>query len=177
MRFGTDKPYILHPIQVAAIISTITGKQSVIVAGALHDLLKDTDTTADTIREMFGRDVAELVEAGSRILTGAEPTAGLAPAEDWERRKQASVELLQRERREEILMLVLADKLSNVAAMKGDYAQAGAALWSRFHQTDPSRQAWYYCAVRDATASLSMTQAWQAYTALVNDFFSDYKDA
>ena len=42
-------PYILHPLEVAQIISTMTDDQDVITAGILHDIVEDTDGTLKEI--------------------------------------------------------------------------------------------------------------------------------
>ena len=59
-------PYILHPLEVAQILSTITDDQDVITAGILHDIVEDTDGTLQEIEKRFGERVALLV---SRLLT------------------------------------------------------------------------------------------------------------
>ena len=51
-------PYILHPLEVAQILSTITDDQDVITAGILHDIVEDTDGTLQEIEKRFGERVA-----------------------------------------------------------------------------------------------------------------------
>ncbi len=40
-------PFILHPLEVAQILSTMTDDQEVIAAGILHDIVEDTDGTPE----------------------------------------------------------------------------------------------------------------------------------
>ena len=42
-------PYILHPLEVAQILATMTDDQDVITAGILHDIVEDTDGTLKEI--------------------------------------------------------------------------------------------------------------------------------
>lgn len=58
----TGEPYILHPIAVADIVAEeLELDTNPIIAAFLHDVVEDTDTTIDDIREKFGDDVAFLV--------------------------------------------------------------------------------------------------------------------
>jgi len=48
-RKGTKIPYILHPLEAAAIVGTMTTDEDVIAAAALHDVVEDTDTTVEEV--------------------------------------------------------------------------------------------------------------------------------
>ena len=56
-------PYILHPLEVAQILSTMTDDEDVITAGILHDVVEDTDGTLSEIKKRFGGRVAYLVDS------------------------------------------------------------------------------------------------------------------
>ena len=61
-RRKSGEPYILHPIAVAMIVANeIELGANPICAALLHDVVEDTDHTLKEIREMFGEDVATLV--------------------------------------------------------------------------------------------------------------------
>lgn len=61
-RRKSGEPYILHPIAVAMIVANEIGLgANPICAALLHDVVEDTDHTVKEIREMFGEDVAMLV--------------------------------------------------------------------------------------------------------------------
>ena len=49
MRKMTNTPYILHPIEVASIIATITDDQDIMAAGVLHDVIEDCGKTLDDL--------------------------------------------------------------------------------------------------------------------------------
>jgi len=59
------KPVILHSTRVGMDLYDRGYEEHVVIAGFLHDLLEDTDVTADEIRSTFGETVAEIVEAAS----------------------------------------------------------------------------------------------------------------
>ncbi|MDO4806301.1 MAG: HD domain-containing protein [Coriobacteriales bacterium] len=61
-KFG-GRPFILHPLEVAQILSTLTDDMEVIAAGILHDVVEDTDGTLDEIQKRFGERVASPVDS------------------------------------------------------------------------------------------------------------------
>lgn len=63
----SGEPYIVHPILVASIVSTITNDESMAIAALLHDVVEDTLTTIEEINMLFGEDVAHLVEGLTKI--------------------------------------------------------------------------------------------------------------
>jgi len=63
----SGEPYIIHPILVASIVSSITDDESMAIAALLHDVVEDTETSIEEIGELFGGDVAHLVEGLTKI--------------------------------------------------------------------------------------------------------------
>jgi len=63
----SGQPYIIHPILVASIVSSITDDESMAIAALLHDVVEDTDITVEDVSELFGTDVAHLVEGLTKI--------------------------------------------------------------------------------------------------------------
>ncbi len=63
----SGEPYIIHPILVAAIVSSITNDHSMAIAALLHDVVEDTPVTVEEVGELFGSDVAHLVEGLTKI--------------------------------------------------------------------------------------------------------------
>jgi len=63
----SGEPYIIHPILVASIVSSITNDESMAIAALLHDVVEDTSTTIEDIIKLFGDDVAHLVEGLTKI--------------------------------------------------------------------------------------------------------------
>ena len=60
-------PYIIHPIEVAKILTTINLDASAIAAGLLHDTIEDTTISTKEITEIFGMQISELVEGLTKI--------------------------------------------------------------------------------------------------------------
>jgi len=64
-RSGED--YIIHPLNVAAILSTIQADCSTISAALLHDTIEDCEVTFEEIESNFGLEVAKLVDSITKI--------------------------------------------------------------------------------------------------------------
>ena len=63
----TGEPYIIHPLNVALILANLGMDTETVIAGFLHDLIEDTQTTYEEIRELFGDNVAGLVNGVTKI--------------------------------------------------------------------------------------------------------------
>lgn len=131
-RKGTKLPYIVHPLGVAKILIEYGSPEHLVVAGILHDTVEDTSATLDEIKQTFGWDIADLVEAAS------EPDK----SDTWEKRKEHTIGMLKTLSKEATI-LVLADKLDNIRAIREDYERHGESLWRRFNRPR-DQQKWYY---------------------------------
>ena len=61
-RKGTRRPYIVHPIEVADIVSGMTKDEDVICAAVLHGTIEDCKgVTKDVLKLQFGERVADMV--------------------------------------------------------------------------------------------------------------------
>ncbi|GMB89420.1 Penta-phosphate guanosine-3'-pyrophosphohydrolase SpoT [Helicobacter ailurogastricus] len=60
-------PYITHPICVASIVAFCGGDEAMVCASLLHDVVEDTPCGVEEIVEKFGEDVANLVDALTKI--------------------------------------------------------------------------------------------------------------
>ena len=165
-RRKNNVPYILHPMEVGAIVGTMTDKQEVIAASVLHDVVEDAGITMEEIEEKFGPRVKELVASETE-----NKREELPPEETWFVRKEESLEKLRTTDDIEILMLWIGDKLSNIRAIYRDFLVEGNALWNKFHQSDINVQAWYYRSIMKYTERLSHTLAWIEYKTLVEKIF------
>jgi len=65
----SGEPYIVHPILVASIVSSITDDEDMAISALLHDVVEDTDISIEDVVKLFGEDVAHLVEGLTKIDT------------------------------------------------------------------------------------------------------------
>jgi len=63
----SGEEYIIHPLSVAIILSNLHTDYVTIIAGLLHDVLEDTDTTLDDIKNKFGEEVALLTDGVTKL--------------------------------------------------------------------------------------------------------------
>ena len=63
----TGEPYIIHPMNVALILTTIYADYETISAGFLHDVLEDCDCTLEEMEEQFGKDITKLVQGVTKL--------------------------------------------------------------------------------------------------------------
>ena len=63
----SGEPYIIHPLCVAIILADLELDKESIVAGILHDVVEDTVMTLDEITEVFGPEVALLVDGVTKL--------------------------------------------------------------------------------------------------------------
>ena len=59
--------YITHPIEVAIILARMELDSATLAAALLHDVVEDTDRTIEDITDLFGTDVANLVEGVTKL--------------------------------------------------------------------------------------------------------------
>src|SRR5260370_10047083 len=63
----SGEPYLIHPLAVADFLADMKLDAVAIAAGLLHDVVEDTLTTIERIQELFGSDVAHVVEGVTKI--------------------------------------------------------------------------------------------------------------
>ena len=165
-RKKSDAPYILHPMEAAVIVGTMTDDQHLIAAAALHDVAEDAGITLDEIGEKFGDRVRALVASETE-----DKRADLPPAETWRIRKEESLAVLGNTDDIGVLMVWLGDKLANMRSIYREFKMDGEAMWQRFNQKNVNEQAWYYRSIANLTERLSHTSAWIEYKTLTELVF------
>ena len=165
LRKGTNLPYIVHPAEVVAICAALTDDEDVSCAAVLHDVMEDCGVTFEALESRFGARVAQLVESETQ-QSGGDPRA------TWDARKEAAVARLGTGSRE-TKIIALADKLSNMRAIRRDYDRYGNDLFERFHQHDMRRHAWYYGSILSILeGEFCETDAWRELREHVEYVFS-----
>lgn len=160
-RKGKGFPYIIHLMEAAAIVATVTSNPEMLAAAILHDTVEDTDVTIEQIEEQFGPRVAHLVNVET-AQKGA----------SWRARREVQIERFRKADRDSKIV-ALGDKLSNLRAIALDYRKLGDALWSRFHAPEGKKDIeWYYRSLASSLADLADTDPYQEYLALIEDTFT-----
>lgn len=166
VRKSSPLPYILHPMEAAVIVGSMTHDQEILSAAVLHDVVEDAGVTLVEIEEKFGPRVRDLVASETEYKR-----AYLPASQTWQMRKEESVAVLQSAEDIGVKMLYLGDKLANLRSIHKSYLEMGEAVWQQFNQTDPEKHHWYYRAIAEATRELAHTAAWQEYDCLIDTIF------
>lgn len=167
-RKKSASPYILHPMEAAVIVGTMTDDHNLIAAAVLHDVVEDAEVAIEEVERRFGRRVRELVEAETE-----DKRADLPPEDTWRIRKEESLQVLKNANDTDVLKVWLGDKLANMRSIYRDYKVDGTAMWQKFNQTDPNAQAWYYTTIANLTSKLSDYPAWVEYKTLTELVFGE----
>ncbi len=165
VRKNSQKPYILHPIEVATIAAQMTHNTTVIAAAVLHDVIEDANTTPEELTQQFGEEVTALVVAVSENKRRELPATTT-----WKIRKQETLTHLVNDTKD-VKVIVLADKLSNMRAAYSDYMLIGDDIWKSFNQQDKNEQAWYYTSIANAVSCLYEYPAYNEYINLIHKIF------
>lgn len=107
----SGEPYLVHPLEVANILADMRLDVVAIAAGLLHDVVEDTLTTIERIQELFGPDVAHVVEGVTKL--GAIPFSSKEErqAENFRKMLLAMVDDIR------VIMVKLADRLHNMRTL------------------------------------------------------------
>lgn len=104
-------PYYSHPIEVAGILTKFKLDCASIVAALLHDTVEDTDTTLDEIKELFGDQVAQLVDGLTKLAMIEHKSGSSKQAENFRKLLLAMSEDIR------VLLIKLADRLHNMRTL------------------------------------------------------------
>jgi|TARA_B100000902_G_scaffold38978_1_gene46393 (p)ppGpp synthase/HD superfamily hydrolase len=113
--------YIVHPIRVADIVRTYGGSDDQIAAAYLHDVVEDTQVDIDTIRDMFGDTIAELVSDLTDVSCSYDGNRATRKSIDMEHTLSGSVDAQ---------FVKLADILDN----SQDIRQADPSFWKVYQK-------------------------------------------
>ena len=161
LRKGTKRPYIVHPVEVGDIVSTMTNDEEIISAAVLHDTIEDCE---DVTREILAREFSERV--ASIVAQESEDKS-----RTWMERKRATIEHIRTAPRE-VQMVGLADKLSNMRDINRDYPVCGEELWNRFRMKEKNTIGWYYKGLRESLREgFEQEEAFREYSYLVDKNF------
>jgi (p)ppGpp synthase/HD superfamily hydrolase len=114
-------PYIEHPMRVAALLDEQGYGAEALAAALLHDVVEDSETTLDDLRELFGEEVAGMVGA----LTDDESIDSYKARKAEHRERLAAAG-------EEAMAIYAADKLTNTTTLRAAYEDQGDAVRDEF---------------------------------------------
>ncbi len=107
----SEEPYIVHPVEVAKILAEYKADTHTIMAAFLHDVLEDTDVTAEELEEKFGSDVLKLVQGVTKLGKLEFKSKEERQAENFRRMFVSMAEDVR------VIFLKLADRLHNMRTL------------------------------------------------------------
>ena len=108
----SGEPYIMHPIAVSSILAAQHLDDATIITSLLHDVLEDTKTTYLEMEEMFGTDVAKLVDGVTKLTNLELSSTENKQAENFRKLLLAMSKDLR------VLLVKLGDRLHNMRTIR-----------------------------------------------------------
>jgi GTP pyrophosphokinase len=109
---SSGEPYLVHPLAVAMTLAEMKLDVASIAAGLLHDVLEDTTLTKERLVEIFGADVAHLVDGVTKIGKYAFTSREAQQAETFRKMLLAMTDDLR------VILVKLADRLHNMRTLE-----------------------------------------------------------
>lgn len=107
----SEEPYIIHPFEVSKILADLRVDKNTIIAALLHDILEDTDTEPDEIKNEFGEDVLNLVTGVTKLGKFQFKSSEERQAENFRKMFIAMANDVR------VIFLKLADRLHNMRTL------------------------------------------------------------
>jgi GTP diphosphokinase / guanosine-3',5'-bis(diphosphate) 3'-diphosphatase len=107
----SGEPYLVHPLQVADLLADMKLDVVAIAGGLLHDIVEDTQTPIEKIRDLFGPDVAHVVEGVTKLGAIRFSSNEERQAENFRKMLLAMVDDIR------VILVKLADRLHNMRTL------------------------------------------------------------
>ncbi|MGN0443824.1 MAG: RelA/SpoT family protein [Acutalibacteraceae bacterium] len=108
----SGEPYIIHPIQVARILVDMNMDCESVCAALLHDVVEDTEISYETVKEIFGESIADLVDGVTKL--------GMVSLSTKEERQAENLRkmLIAMNRDIRVIIIKLADRVHNMRTLE-----------------------------------------------------------
>src|SRR5512145_360690 len=107
----SGEPYLVHPLEVADLLADMKLDVVAIASGLLHDIVEDTQTPIERIKELFGPDVAHVVEGVTKLGAIRFSSSEERQAENFRKMLLAMVDDIR------VILVKLADRLHNMRTL------------------------------------------------------------
>jgi len=108
----SGEPYLSHPLEVAGILADMKLDPVSIAAGLLHDVIEDTHSTPEEIKEMFGQEVVHIVSGVTKISVLSFDSSQARQAESIRKMILAMADDIR------VILIKLADRLHNMRTLQ-----------------------------------------------------------
>lgn len=166
MRKSSSIPYVSHLFEVAEILLDNNANENLVIAGLLHDVLEDTKQTIMDIECLFSPSKSrEIIKI---ILTDTETDK----SKSWKERKLETINYLKKTRSKNGMLLIMADKLSNLRSFQRTLQECDAEMWKSYNAT-PEEQYWYFESIGELLSNKlrEYKDMNKEYKELVEDIF------
>ena len=109
---ASGEPYLVHPLEVANILAEMRMDPACVAVGLLHDVIEDSLTSTDRLRELFGEDVLHMVEGVTKISKIPFSSSEERQAENFRKLLLAMVDDIR------VILVKLADRLHNMRTLQ-----------------------------------------------------------
>lgn len=108
----SGQPFVIHPLEVADILADMKLDVASVAAGILHDTIEDTKSTKMELQDIFGKEIAELVDGVTKLSKLKFNTKEERQAENFRKMILAMSQDIR------VVLIKLADRLNNLRTLQ-----------------------------------------------------------